>query len=112
MCLARIVVVYGEEYSRFRPRTYTIMFIACDFCSLVLQAVGGAIAATSSGPAAENTGVHIMVGGLAFQVASLAVFAILSADFAWSVRKNRGVTPSVHSATFIALLFGTLAGFP
>jgi hypothetical protein len=31
LCLARIVVVYGEERSRFRPRTYTILFCSCDF---------------------------------------------------------------------------------
>ena len=34
-CLARIVVVYGEQYSRFRSRTYTLAFITCDFISLV-----------------------------------------------------------------------------
>jgi hypothetical protein len=50
LCLSRIVVVYavnaqGEGFSTLKPRTYTILFICCDFASLVLQAVGGAIAA-------------------------------------------------------------------
>ena len=27
LCLARIVIVYGENLSIFRPRTYTILFI-------------------------------------------------------------------------------------
>ena len=27
LCLARIIVVYGEHLSRFRPRFYTITFI-------------------------------------------------------------------------------------
>jgi hypothetical protein len=48
LCLARIVVVYGEERSRFRPRTYTIMFCSCDFLALLLQAAGGAIASTAN----------------------------------------------------------------
>lgn len=47
LCLSRIVVVYGEEYSRFRPRTYTILFCGCDFLALLLQAAGGAIASGS-----------------------------------------------------------------
>jgi hypothetical protein len=44
LCLARIVVVYGEDRSRFRPRMYTIVFCSCDFLALLLQAIGGAIA--------------------------------------------------------------------
>lgn len=47
LCLSRIVVIYGESLSRFKPRTYTIVFCSCDFFSLLLQAVGGAIASTS-----------------------------------------------------------------
>jgi hypothetical protein len=48
LCLARIVVVYGEHISRFRPRVYTILFCTCDFISLLLQAIGGAIASTAT----------------------------------------------------------------
>lgn len=47
LCLARIVIVYGESLSRFYPRTYTLMFCSFDFIALVLQAVGGAIASTA-----------------------------------------------------------------
>jgi hypothetical protein len=48
LCLARIVVVYGEERSRIRPRTYTILFCSCDFLALLLQAIGGAIASIAN----------------------------------------------------------------
>jgi hypothetical protein len=48
LCLARIIVVYGEHLSYFKPRTYTIVFCSCDFISLLLQAIGGAFAAGSS----------------------------------------------------------------
>lgn len=47
LSLSRIVVVYGEEKSRFRPRTYTILFCSCDFLALLLQAAGGGIASIS-----------------------------------------------------------------
>ena len=55
LCLARIVVVYGEERSRFRPRTYTILFCSCDFLALLLQAIGGAIASIATTVSAVST---------------------------------------------------------
>jgi hypothetical protein len=46
LTLGRIVVVYGEDISRIRPRTYTTFFLGCDIVSLCVQAVGGGIAAS------------------------------------------------------------------
>ena len=81
LCLARIVVLYGEDLSRVTPRTYTITFITCDIIAFVLQATGGGFANTDSG----TMGTHIMVAGLSFQVASLLLFIALSLEFAWRV---------------------------
>lgn len=44
LCLGRIVVVYGQELSRWKPRTYTFVFLACDIVSLLVQAAGGVVA--------------------------------------------------------------------
>jgi hypothetical protein len=46
LCLGRIVVVYVEEISRIRARSYTIFFMGCDLVSLVIQAAGAGIAAS------------------------------------------------------------------
>jgi RTA1 like protein len=54
LCLARIVVVYGEEASRFKPRTYTVVFCTGDFLALLLQAVGGAIASDATSTSAVS----------------------------------------------------------
>jgi hypothetical protein len=90
ICLGHIVVVYGEGISRLKPRTYTIIFVLCDFLSLVLQAAGGAITSTADHDQEDlrQTGINIMIAGLASQVASLGVFLCLCADFAWRVYKN------------------------
>jgi hypothetical protein len=48
LCLARIVVLFGEHLSHLKPRTYTILFMVADFISLLLQAAGGAIASGST----------------------------------------------------------------
>lgn len=111
LCLARLVVVYGEENSRFKPRTYTYVFMTCDFFALLLQAAGGALAAGSDSQSSTDTGVNIMVAGLAFQVVSLGIFMILALDFAWKVRKSGGqvvgtFAPVVASKMFKGFLIG------
>ena len=56
-----------------------------DVVCLILQAAGGGLAAV--GVRTEDrrkvpTGTHVMLGGLALQVASLAMFMVLSFDYA------------------------------
>jgi hypothetical protein len=48
LTLARIIPIYSSILSRFQPRTYALVFIACDFIPLLLQAAGGAIASISN----------------------------------------------------------------
>ncbi|KAK9490407.1 RTA1 like protein-domain-containing protein [Lipomyces doorenjongii] len=86
LCLSRIVVVYGENLSRFKPRTYTLVFIVCDVISLLLQASGGAIA-SGSGSNSVNTGKNLMLAGLIFQVVATLLFMTACAEFAWRVHQ-------------------------
>jgi hypothetical protein len=88
LVLARIIAVYGTGLSSLKPRTITIVFIGCDFISLVLQATGGAIASTSNDQAGTNLGVNIMIAGLSTQVASIFVFICLCTQIAWNVRRH------------------------
>jgi hypothetical protein len=51
LCMARIVVVYDggqKQLARLKPRSYTLVFLGWDFLSLLLQAVGGAIASLAA----------------------------------------------------------------
>ena len=58
----------------------------CDIFSLVLQSAGGALA-----DGGDQTGINIMIAGLACQVASLAIFMLLCADYARCVKmEGRG----------------------
>ena len=54
--------------------------------SLVLQAAGGAVTATAP-KVTTDMGVDIMIAVLGMQIASLAVFMALCADFLNRVRK-------------------------
>jgi hypothetical protein len=61
----------------------------CDFISLVLQAAGGALAATQHAGDSSRLGVNIMIAGLVFQVLSLSIFIAFSLEFAWRAHKAR-----------------------
>lgn len=76
-----LVRVIGPEYSRLKPAMYPRIFITCDFGSIVLQGVGGGLA--SGEGSIIDTGNHLIVAGIAFQVVTQAVCFLLAADFAW-----------------------------
>lgn len=112
ICLSRIIVIYGRNVSRLRPATYTITFICCDIFSLVLQAAGGAIAASTKVGSKQQVGINLMIAGLAFQVVSLFLFMVLCTDFALSIRRQKASLDPAYAALrgsikFKAFLFGT-----
>lgn len=104
LCLARVVVVFGEHVSRLRPRTYTITFMICDLVALLLQAAGGALASSLDADTA-NMGIRIMMAGLSAHVISLALFIALCSDFAWRVWTHRQELDAKFSALRSTQLF-------
>ncbi|KAL5045006.1 hypothetical protein BDW71DRAFT_95074 [Aspergillus fruticulosus] len=82
--LARLLAVYTTRVSRIKQRSYSIIFIACDIVSLLLQAAGGAIT-TSSASSTVQAGIDIMIAGLASQVASLTLYLAICLDLAWRI---------------------------
>ncbi|OAL51210.1 RTA1-domain-containing protein [Pyrenochaeta sp. DS3sAY3a] len=89
LCLGRVITAVGSENSRLKPKLYTYIFISCDLLALVLQAIGGGIAATSRSTKASRTGVDIMIAGLISQVVTMAFFLAIWADFALRARRNK-----------------------
>jgi RTA1 like protein len=88
LCLARIIPVYGSNLMPLSPRTITVAFVCCDVVSLLLQAIGGAMTAIADTDSSMQTGINIMIAGLASQVASMTVFVYLCLHFAWNLRQN------------------------
>ncbi|KAK1593856.1 RTA1 like protein [Colletotrichum navitas] len=119
LTLGRIVVVHGAFISRIKPRTYTTFFLGCDIVSLVVQAVGGGIAASTplDNPHMIDVGTNILVAGLSIQVASLFAFSACSLEFLWRVRKNpemrnpefADLVSSKRFKMFLIALFGATA---
>ncbi|KAK9473434.1 RTA1 like protein-domain-containing protein [Dipodascopsis tothii] len=97
--LAESVVIWGYQYSHLQPWTYSRIFISLDLVSIVLQAIGGAMAATALKDNDDTApGTHIMVAGLAFQVASTSIFAVLCFLFYRNVRSGQPVEKTVTKA--------------
>ncbi|KAL8850643.1 MAG: hypothetical protein Q9221_004429 [Calogaya cf. arnoldii] len=101
--LSRIVITFGPKNSRIKPLSYPRIFTPRDILSLVLQALGGGMAsAASHSNKNPETGNHILVAGLAFQVFSVLVFMLLCTDLAIRIviRMNRmgeGALDSTHA---------------
>lgn len=117
LCLGRIIVVYSVDLSMLKPKWITLIFIACDLISLVLQAAGGAITSTADDEDGNQLGIDIMIAGLASQVASLTIFTAICMHFAWKVFNSQGqLDPRFgrlrSSRHFKGMLFGTLPAFP
>ncbi|PKK49652.1 hypothetical protein CI102_5424 [Trichoderma harzianum] len=88
--LGTLINELGPQTSSLSPSYYAIIFCTCDVISLVVQAVGGALAAraTVEVNGDSSTGTHIMVAGIAFQLFTMSVFALLVVDF---LRRARGL---------------------
>ncbi|KAF2493926.1 RTA1 domain protein [Lophium mytilinum] len=104
LTLGRVIVIYGAPVSPLKPRTYSILFVSCDFLSLVLQSAGGAITAMADDgdKSAHDMGINIMIAGLIFQVASLVVFMALCANIWNRIRRHPDLV-SEDSAKLSAL---------
>ncbi|KAK1978895.1 RTA1 like protein [Colletotrichum cereale] len=101
LCIRQIVTAFGPNNSRIPPEWYTRIFIPCDLISLVLQAVGGALASIANHRREPTrTGDNIMIAGLAFQVFTMLLFMAVAADFGLRtyLRTRRAHLPNLSAA--------------
>ncbi|KFY76908.1 hypothetical protein V499_03599 [Pseudogymnoascus sp. VKM F-103] len=99
ICLGRIVVICGPEMSRLRPAWYTPIFLTCDVISLALQGAGGALTSTANDDVGRQQGINIMLGGLSFQVATIAIFGFLFLEFLWRTHASHKVSNDFQNAS-------------
>ncbi|KAH8649961.1 RTA1 like protein-domain-containing protein [Xylariales sp. PMI_506] len=101
-CLKSIIYAFGPDNSRINPDWYPRIFIPCDVVSLLLQAVGGGMAAVALNTGKDlTTGNNIMISGLAFQVFTMLVFMLFATDFA--IRTIRKPAAVDHTPVLVVL---------
>lgn len=99
-----IVTRIGPQHALMRPCLYPIVFVSFDVLSLVIQAIGGGMAAVALQDDKDTTlGTWVMFGGVVFQLVCLLVFVYLAVDFARRVSRdidnsnsNESITVSIH----------------
>lgn len=105
LTLKHIVIVFGDATSRIRPGLYTWVFIGLDVASIVIQAIGGAVAAGATGSGSVNrtmldVGNNLMLAGIIVQVAQLIAFALVAADYIWRTKKYYRTRPVPEIAQY------------
>lgn len=82
LILKHLVLLFGRECSRIRPKYYTYIFIFVDFLALSLQAAGGGIAGSAGdNDSFRDVGDRLMITGISWQVLTLLIFAIVATDY-------------------------------
>jgi len=79
LTLKHFVLYCGPQYSLIKPRLYPWVFVGCDFGSMVLQGIGGGLAAAGGTKNQKliDGGNKMIVAGIAFQVATMSVCGLL-----------------------------------
>ncbi|KAI1779656.1 RTA1-domain-containing protein [Hypoxylon cercidicola] len=122
LTLKHVALELSPELSRLRPRLYPLVFVPADVSCLVLQAIGGSLAASASydQPALLLAGDRVIIAGIALQSAVLAAFGALCADYHRRVRRwvaSGEATPAALAVwhdrkfrTFCCAVAGAYAG--
>jgi len=88
----------GVQFSRLSPRSYTMFFLTCDIISLVVQGVGGGMAAVASGNGQNPAkGGHVMLGGIAFQLFVIIVYSFCAGEFFMRYLRNQPIIRAAES---------------
>lgn len=109
--LGRMLRLHGDNFSMLKPKWFSYIFVSCDLISLIVQAVGGAMAAFAvTDKTSTDDGTNVMVGGIAFQVVSMSLFYLALLEFLFKIyfRNSPEVTFSLRN--FFALFFNTKRG--
>ncbi|BFZ57757.1 hypothetical protein PYCC9005_004810 [Savitreella phatthalungensis] len=91
--LLGIAIQRAPQHSWLSPRTYLILFCGADLASLIVQAVGGSMAAAADTEKLANKGSKIIVGGIAIQVAAMSVFTVLAVGFIYKAGGTKRLLP-------------------
>ncbi|CCC14852.1 hypothetical protein SMACR_07577 [Sordaria macrospora] len=92
LTLKHIVATISPSLSPFRPKFYPIFFVPADVSCLVIQAIGGGIAASAG---KDNFGLlqhgnRVIIAGIVLQVVILGAFGGLSSIFLLRAKRHFG----------------------
>ncbi|KAK4653536.1 hypothetical protein QC762_507820 [Podospora pseudocomata] len=100
LTLRHIVISLNPEMSRIAPRLYPIFFVPADVSCLVIQAIGGGVAAAAGRDNYDilKHGNRIIMAGIVLQVLVLGAFGGLAGDYLVRVRKGFKQNPGMEGS--------------
>jgi hypothetical protein len=99
LSMKHVINFLGPEHSRIKPKLYPWIFITCDICSIIIQAIGGGVADSGSSESVINAGDDLIVAGIAFQVVTMVICGSLTLDYYLRRRKANQQTPANDKST-------------
>ncbi|KAF3065290.1 Sphingoid long-chain base transporter RSB1 [Daldinia childiae] len=89
LTLKHVTLSINPELSRLRPRLYPLIFVPADVSCLILQAIGGSLAASAGydNPQLLLSGDRVIIAGIALQSAVLGGFGVLCVDYYLRTKK-------------------------
>ncbi|KAI1428586.1 RTA1 like protein-domain-containing protein [Xylaria sp. FL1777] len=94
----RIIAVYGEEYRSWRPVWYLALLSVLTIVSLVFEFAGSIASTAQDAPIAVETGVRVIVVGLALQLVAFTIFVLHGILFAIALlTRQHGLDPKFAS---------------
>ncbi|KAI1804175.1 RTA1-domain-containing protein [Daldinia bambusicola] len=89
LTLKHVTLSVNPALSRLRPRLYPLIFVPADVSCLILQAIGGSLAASAGydNPDLLLSGDRVIIAGIALQSAVLGFFGIMCVDYFLRARK-------------------------
>lgn len=101
LTLKHIVSHVAPQLSPFRPRFYPLFFVPADVSCLVIQAIGGGIAASAGKDNFKllQHGNRVIIAGIVLQVVILGAFGALSTIFLLRAKKHFSGSSGSSSVT-------------
>jgi RTA1 like protein len=122
LTLKHVSLNVNPALSRVRPKWYPWIFLPSDLSCLIVQAIGGGLAA-AAGSDGQNKklldgGNHAIIAGIALQVVVLLLFGIVSGEYFFRVHrwiKTPEATPAAlemwHNPKFRKFVFAVSGAF-
>lgn len=92
LVMKHFVIALGRQHSKLKAELFSWIFIIADVCSLLLQAAGGGLEAGSGSHNGSNIiqiGNSIIIAGIAFQVAVMAICGLFALHFFYNYHKAK-----------------------
>jgi len=89
LTMKHVCLSFNPELSRIRPNVYPFIFVPADVSCLLVQAIGGALAASAglNNPTLLNGGNRAIIAGVALQVFVLLGFGAAMTDYYRRLKK-------------------------